>query len=243
MPQNSATRKKIENIIKDVYSYMDKSGLNWNKYKEAFDKMDDKAFFKWVEAFEKNPKLNFHLEVLPFKNEPDFSQIDAALKYLDVPFEEYVYFPDEALDGKPIRSKIKVPVGYCFMKRLQQMVSKKTQISTSVKQRSMINGQVTGDSKVSRNSDVESYALILQNENETLKELLGPRADNSGQRRAMYNSIARDGYVRRKDLEASDSVFEKAVLNTLDCYMLGAGIKSDLITDDNSLPCSIKSNV
>jgi hypothetical protein len=242
MPKNSQTRKKIEDIIYSVYAKLDKTGLNGNRYKDLFKKMSDAEFFGWMEKFVKDGKANFRLEVLPFKNEPEFEDIEAAAKIIDCPLEEYIYFRDETVDGIPIRSKTKVPVGYVHVKRLQQMVSKKTQVGTSIKQRSAITNQVSNESRIARNSDVESYALILQRNNEVLKEFMGPRADNAGQKRAMYNAIARDGFVKRSDITKDDNVFEKSVLNAFDVYLLGAGIKSDLVTEGYTLSSSIKSN-
>lgn len=240
MSINASTRKKMENLIYGVLDRLDKTGLNTKKYRDQFRKMNDKAFSDYMTKFLKNPDTNFRIEVLPFKNEPEFSDIESAAKFLGIPLEEYVYWHDETANGKPVRSYTKVPVGYIQIKRLQQTVSHKTGMSFDIKERNAITNQVTGGSKTARNSDVETYALLLEGNDNTLKEFLGPRADNAGQKRAMYNTIARDGYVRLKDIQANDSVFEKSTLNTFDVFLMGAGLKSDLVTDGSRLPVSIK---
>jgi hypothetical protein len=239
----STQRKQIEDLVYAVFDKLDKTGENTAHYREIFRAMDNTEFDKWLKNFLKDEKEFLTLEVLPFKNEPSFDDIEAAAKILDCPLEEYIYWRDETIDGEPVRSFARVPVGYIHIKRLQQMVSKKTQVSTSIKKRSAITNQVINESKVARNSDVESYALILEGNNAALKELLGPRADNSGKKRAMYNAIARDGYVKQSDLDANDSVFEKSTLNAFDVYLLGAGIKSDLVTDGLMLAGSLKSGM
>ena len=233
-------RKQIENLIFGVFDRLDKTGENSKVYREALRGMNDEAFFKWAKNFTKDTDSVFTLEVLPFKNEPKFEDIEEAGKFLDMPFEEYIYFRDE-LDGKKVRSAHKVPVFYVYTKRLQQMVSKKTAVSTSIKTRSAITNQVTNDSKVARNSMAESFGLITAGNINTLKEMLGPRAGNAGQKRRMYANIARDSFVKMSDLKQSDSVFEKPELNALDAYLLGMGLKSNLLTDDNKLLGSMKS--
>jgi hypothetical protein len=44
----------------------------------------------------------------------------------------------------------------------------------------------------------------------------------------LYSSIALKGYASLNDL--TDNVDNKTTLNTLDVYLIGCGIKSDLIT-------------
>lgn len=237
---SAATRKKMESIIYAVFDKLDRTGLNTGKYRNMFRSMNDKQFSEYMDKFLNNFDLNFRLEVIPHKNEPSFKDIEDAAKLINMPLEEYVFWNDNTVDGKPIRTPNKVPVGYVHMKRLEQMVSKKTGQSFDLKERNAITNQVTGGSKTARNSDVESYALLLEENDQVLKEILGPRADNAGQKRAMYNTIARDGFVRMEDIRGNDSVFEKSVLNAFDAYLLGAGIKSDLITEGSKLPGSIK---
>lgn len=242
MASLSEKRKKIEELVYNVFDKLDKTGENTKKYREMFRSMDDKKFESWMNKFVNDPNQLFSMEILPFKNEPEFKDIEAAGKVLNMPFEEYVYFRDE-VTGKTVRSAHKVPVFYVYVKRLQQIVAKKTAVSTSIKSRNAITNQISGDDKVARNSDVESYALLTEGNVNTLKEIMGPRAGNIGQKRAMYNMISRDGFVKLSDIQANDSVFEKPELNAFDVYLLGMGLKSDLVTDGLKLAGSFKSGM
>lgn len=76
--------------------------------------------------------------------------------------------------------------------------------------------------------NIEKFIRELDRVTSYLK--LKPRADDSVMKSEMYNSIARKGYVSYKDL--TNNVDNKTTLNTLDVYLIGCGIKSDLITRD-----------
>lgn len=104
-------RKEIEKTIYDVFNIMDKSGENTKKYKERFSKMNNQQFDAWIKKFLKDDTANFYLEVVPFEHEPSLKDIEKAAKYLNVPLDEYVYIPFQAVDGEPIRTAEKVPVG------------------------------------------------------------------------------------------------------------------------------------
>ena len=56
---------------------------------------------------------------------------------------------------------------------------KKNGISTDITERSALTNQVTGKDKNGRESDLENSMLISLGMTETLKELNGPRADDS----------------------------------------------------------------
>ena len=62
-----------------------------------------------------------------------------------------------------------------------------------------------------------------------LKEFLGCRADDNVNRLQLYKQIAQYGYCQLAQVETE--LKNKTTLNTIDTFLLGAGIKSDLITD------------
>jgi hypothetical protein len=234
----SEKRKKIEKLVLSVYSALDTTGENTKKMADTFKSMDDKAFAEFVNSI-KDRKAYFQLEVLPFKNEPKLDDINKALGILKVPAEEYVYYPHEASkDGKPLRTKVPVPVGYIHVRRLQQILSKKNSYTADITKRNQLTGQVTGDSKIARLSDTETAALITMGANMAVKELLGPRADNKAKKVAMYQQISRDGYVTLQSLEGLDTVLDNTSLLTMDAYLLGAGLISDLINGSYILTSS-----
>lgn len=70
--------------------------------------------------------------------------------------------------------------------------------------------------------------LTALNADAALKEFLGPRADNQTAKQDMYRNIAKNGYVSLADLE--DDLTRSTTINTMNVYLLGSGIRSDLIT-------------
>ena len=105
---------------------------------------------------------------------------------------------------------------------------KKNGISTDISQRSAITNQVTGKDKNGRQSDLENTMLTALGMTNTLKELNAPRADDSTMKQQMLRDIALNGYTRLSDMD--DNLENKTTLNTVDCYLLGMSIKSDLVT-------------
>lgn len=105
---------------------------------------------------------------------------------------------------------------------------KKNGISTSTDQRSAITGQVSGSDKNGRESDLENSMLIAYGLDYVLRELNGPRADDPVMKDEMNHAIATNGYVKLGDL--TNRVENKTTLNTVDTYLLGMGLSSDLVT-------------
>ena len=165
--------------------------------------------------------------------------IEDAAKVLNVPLYEYVTFPHITMDKEhPIVTPHPVPVGYIHLKRPQQTVMKKNGMSTEINQRSAITNQVMGKDKNGRESDLENCMLTSLGMSHTLKELNGPRADDSVAKKEMLQAIATKGYVTEAEL--TDDVTNKTTLNTVDTYFLGMGLKTDLVSKGLKLPTEIK---
>jgi UDP-N-acetylmuramyl pentapeptide synthase len=81
-----------------------------------------------------------------------------------------------------------------------------------------------------RISDVENYALSAIGADEALKEFFGPRADAEDAKMEMYKNISKQGYTYLNDLP--NDLSKKQTLNTVNSYLIGAGITSDLIPND-----------
>lgn len=226
-PQTNNKRQKIEKVIYDTFNILDKTGANTKKYKELFNSMNDDQFNSYMKTFLKDKKANFYLEVLPNKNEPSLSEIEKALEYLDVPKDEYVYFRDGEHKDNPIRTRYKVPVGYVTLKRMQQVLSKKNTYSLDINKRALKTNQVTGDDKIARLTDQENYMLSAIGANNAMKEFLGPRADSADAKMDLYKNISMYGYAYMKDL--SNDINEKQTINTVSAYLIGCGIKTDLL--------------
>jgi hypothetical protein len=115
---------------------------------------------------------------------------------------------------------------------------KKNGISTDIAKRSSLTNQVTGKDKNGRESDLENTMLISLGMKNTLKELNGPRADDSVMKQEMLKDIALNGYTRLADMD--DEIENKTTLNTVNTYILGMSINSDLVTKGLMLPKTIK---
>lgn len=223
----TSKRKKVENLIYSFISTLDPTNVNTNKYKSLFEPMTDSKFDAWMKKFLKDEDENFYLEIQTNKNEPTLANIKKALDMISVPLNEYVYLRHEEADGDATRTRYKVPVGYVHVKRLQQILSKKNTYSLSIDQRNMKTGQTTGHDKVARISDNETYVMTAIGANKALEEFLGARADAMSKKTEMYKNISMYGYTYLKDLPADLS--KNQTLNTISVYLMGAGIKNDLI--------------
>jgi hypothetical protein len=139
---------------------------------------------------------------------------------------------------KVICTKEPVPVGYLNIKRTQQTVSKKNGISTNIDQRSALTAQVTGADKNGRESDLENTMLACLGMEATLRELNGPRADDLVMKNQMLHDIALNGYTRLEDMD--DDPSNKTTLNTVNVFLLGMGLESDLVTKGLMLNSTLK---
>lgn len=97
----------------------------------------------------------------------------------------------------------------------------------------MKSGQVKSSSKVASVSEPEVFALSAIDANDSLRELLGPRADNYAKKDELYRRIARDGFATLEDLP--EDIEKSTAINTLNTYLLSAGIKTDLVSSPNTL--------
>ncbi len=229
-------RKKIEALVYKVFDQLDKTKANTKKYKDFFNKMTDKEFDIWAKKFLEGTD-NLQLEILPWKNEPSMDDIQGCAKSIGLPLEEYVYFrhegeADENGNRKIVRSRSKCCVGYISVRRLQQILSKKNSYTTDISKRNSQTGQVTGGSSVARNSDSESNSMITLQADNSLREMLGFRADDQNTKNLAYGLIARDGYIKLSQLDEIEDNSSKATLNSLDVFLTGAGMKSSILGED-----------
>lgn len=224
-----AKRKQMEKVVYDTFNALDKTGRNTKKYKEMFASMSDSQFDKFFKELFSDPTLFLILNIVDYEIDLKIEDIEDAAKVLDIPLFERVAFPHFTMDkGNVIVSKEPVPVGYCHVKRTQQTLAKKNGLSTSADTRSAMTGQVTGADKNGRESDLENSMLISLGLVNTLKELNGPRADDPVMKQQMYTDIATKGYVSLDELD--NDTANKTTLNTVNTYLLGMSINSDLVT-------------
>lgn len=226
---NPMKRKKMEQLIYDTFNALDKTGANTKKYKEMFSGMTDVEFDKFFDNLFKDPSLYLILNICDYEIDLTIEDIEKAAKVLKIPLFEKVAFPHYTMDKNTVVvTKEPVPVGYCHVKRTQQTLAKKNGVSTSADARASLTGQVTGVDKNGKQSDVENFMLISLGMHDVLRELNGPRADDLVMKQQMYSEINSKGYVSLDDLDSD--VANKTTLNTVNVYLLGMGINSDLVT-------------
>lgn len=235
----AAKRKKMESLIYKFFSTIEPTGDNTKKYKAMFQPMSEAKFKAFFKEFFENEYHYLILDMVDYERTVTVEAIEAAAKVLNVPLYEYVTFPHFTMDKEhPIVTAHPIPVGYLHLKRPQQTVMKKNGMSISINQRSAITNQVTGKDKNGRESDLENCMLTSLGMEKTLKELNGPRADDSVAKKEMLQAIATKGYVTLDEL--TDDVTNKTTLNTVDTYFLGMGLKTDLVSKTLKLPTEIK---
>lgn len=224
-----AKREKMEKLIYDTFDALDPTKSNTQKYKQMFSSMTDAQFDKFFKELFRDPSLYLILNICDYEIDLKIEDIEKAAKVLNIPLFEKVAFPHYTMDkNKVIVTKERVPVGYCHVKRTQQTLAKKNGLSTTVDSRSSLTGQVTGGDKNGRESDLENSMLISLGMTEVLKELNGPRADDPVMKQQMYTAINTKGYVSLDDMDSDPA--NKTTLNTVDVYLLGMGLNSDLVT-------------
>ena len=232
-------RKAIENLLYSVYDALDPSGNNTDKFKMIFAPMSDKEFEKFIRDIVGNKNENFTLDIVEFEHMLKFEYCEKAADVLGIPLMEYVYMPHLSMDkSRVIVTKEKCLVGYINIKRTQQLLAKKNGLSLSNEKRSATTGQVVSTSthkdKNARDSDIEATMLVSLGADKILQELHGPRADDLHMKLQMNKSIATKGYVLLDELDNLST--NKVTLNTVNTYLLGMMIKSDLVSPTYILP-------
>ena len=108
----SAKRQEMENLIYKVFSTLDPSGTNTNKYKAMFSSMNDSQFDKFFKNLFENEELYLVLDIVDYERNLTIENIEAAAKVLDVPLMEKVAMPFvNSNTNNPVLTKYEVPVG------------------------------------------------------------------------------------------------------------------------------------
>lgn len=232
-------RKEIEKLIYDTFDALDPTGENTTKYREFYESLNDTQFEKHMKQFLSNKQEHFFLDIVELEHSIDMNKCEAAAKVIGIPLAEYVYMPHLTMNKKQVVvTKEKCLVGWMNVKRPQQLLHKKNGLAMSDQKISPITGQVTGEDKGARDSDIEAAMLISLGADNILKELHGPRADDLVMKRQMAQDINTKGYVLLDDLD--NEVINKTSLRTLNTFLTSMHIKDDLISDSYILPASVE---
>ena len=230
------SRLKVEEKIYKVMDILDTTGQNTEYYKTKFASMSDKEFY---EFFDQDFPLKFQTKV--FEIDPKITQITKALDTIGVPVEEKVTMPFlyKNKDGVPVKTQ-PVLVVYLPLKRLKQMVIKKTGFSVDISKRDYRTGLLIDTDKNGNSTDREFESLAVLGLDNTMKELATVRADAMSAKSEFYNQINTTGMVSLKDVHVKNS--DSIARNLISAYLLGAHIQSNLINTDYLLPRTIQKN-
>lgn len=238
---NTEKRKEITDLLTKLYTKLDHTGKNTNKFLTQTSKLTDSQFVALFTSIVNNPKKHLYLEIEAFVNEPDYETIEQAA--FDIVGDEYCHLydyiamPHISPNGKPFITKNKIMNGYINLRRVQQLVNNKNHIPVSTGKRDPRTAQVTQESKAARISDVEQFALICQGNEKILKEMFGPRGGDPVMRDQMEHQISTTGSTNLEEM--TDSKLNKVSLNTANVLFTAAGLETDLITSNGILPRTV----
>jgi hypothetical protein len=237
-------RAECTKLIHDFMMVFDPSGGSAKIWESHFSKFkDDTAFVKEIKRILDNPKQYITPEMQSFnKNtQPKFENLNVLAKMVGVELEEYVALPyvnENTAISAPTVTATKVPVGKLHLKRLQQIIRKKNKVTTHSDKRDMRTGQVIREDKGAKITDMDMYSLTVIGADAVMKELYGPRSDSLEAKEEMYRQI-RDGTNMPRLADLPDKIEDKIALNTLNFYILGASLISDLVRNDYLLPITV----
>ncbi len=230
MSIDNKKREEVENLIYKIFDTIDPSKTNSDYYREIFSKMNNEEFYKFME---RRLPFRFHQEV--FKIEPKMYQIVDAFKILNKPLLEKLNLPHIYInrDGVPVQSQ-ECMVIYIHIKRLKQLLAKKTNIALNTEKRDMKTGLLIGEDKGGKETDREFESLAAFGLDYTIDEFSRVRADSLKAAAQMNNIIMDKGYVDNNDIKITkDDSLGKNMLNV---YLIGANIHSNLIDIDYMTP-------
>lgn len=226
-------RAEIEKFLYGLLAVIDPSGINLNKYKTMFAKMNDAQFSKWMDTFLADDKSNIRIDIEEFGNDNrklKFENVEKAAEYVGVPLFEYVYVPHVSSDpNRPIRSREKVLVGYLNIKRPQQLVTKKTGYTLSDTDRDDMSGVAKGESRGGTTTGIENELLAGVGADKIISELLGVRGDNVAEYDNMLQAISETGSVKLEDIKTTK--YDKPTLLKADIMLKCMGLKTDIVTE------------
>jgi hypothetical protein len=219
-------RKEAEEAIYEFVQDIDPSGFNAASYKALFAKMSDTEFGKLMKAIAEEPDYNLFVELsmADGKTLPDMDKIEALSKKYKIPLAEYVAFPHKADEegGRVPVTATPAAILYIQVMRLQQLLDKKSAASARIDKVNAITGQVVGADKSASISDTQTMSLATTGQYDSLRELLGPRADDKVAKAKMLDMIEKTGDFDINDLETNTA--GKQSVQTTKMYLMAAGL-------------------
>ena len=228
-------RPKVEARIYKVMDKLDPTGQNTEFYKKKFANMNDTQFASF---FKQDFPLKFQTKV--FEIDPKIEDIiDTLESILKVPVTEELNMPFlyKNKNGIPVRTK-KVLTVYLPLKRLKQMVQKKTGYSVNISKRDYRTGLLIDVDKNGNSTDREFESLVIYGLDKTLRELSTFRADAMNAKSKFYAEINTKGMVSQSEVEVEPD--DSIARNLISSYLLGCHLNSNLINIDCYLPRTLK---
>lgn len=226
--------REIKDFIYKGFMILDKSGTNTEYYKNLLENMTDDEFVKFI-----SKKYPFKFQLKQSVTEPKMADIVKACKYTGVPLLEEIYLPYyyKNSKGEPVKTA-KCMVGYQHIKKVQQIVTKKSKWSTSVDNRDMKTGRLLGDDKGTAISDREFEGLATLGLYNTMYEFAKPKGDALKAKAAMNNAISTKGYVTQDDIpnDLDDSLSR----NYLNVCLTSALFETNLVDQDGYTQYTLK---
>lgn len=228
-------RKEAEMLIYKVMDTLDPTEQNSNWYKQKFAKMNDKDF---EDFFKQDWPIKFQMKL--FEIEPTMERITKALKFLNVPLMEDLYMPFLYKDknGNPVKTNYPALVIYCPIKKMKQFISKKNSMSIDIDDRNPKTGRLINRDKNGNTSDREMECLAVMSSDATIRELATFRADSMDAKNQMYSLINDKGVISLKDVDIKKQ--DSLARNTLNVYLMGAHINTNLINAGDYLLYTLK---
>lgn len=216
-------REEAELIVYKTLDAIDPSHTNSDYYREIFSKMSDDQFYHF---FQRRLPIRFHFEI--FKIEPKMEDIIQGFKILDKPLIEKVNMPHiyRRSDGVPVKSQ-ECLVMYLHIKRMQQLVAKKSHVALNTEKRDMKTGLLTSEDKGAKETDREFESLASYGLDFTMDEFSRVRGDAMEAASEMNSIISAKGNVSEKDFTVSK--YDSIAKNTLNVYLIGCHIHSNLV--------------
>lgn len=241
MAAKQTLREELTEEILSFFDDMDPSGANterMRKFLASFE--DDKDFYAFMVDFFSDSNKNWSVAYKPYDNGVNMEFIEKVAKKHGIPLYEIVYMPYLSPDpNDPVGTVHPVMVLDYPIKRLKQMVYKKSHTSLSTTKRSAETGQVIAEDKTARLTEPEVYSLIVENQYSAAKEFFSLRSDNLKAQNEAQRRIIRDGELSLEDIDTSPA--NSVTANTIQKYMYGACLVTNLASDNPYLlPYTIK---
>lgn len=234
-------REEMTEEILSFFDDLDPSGANTERMRKFLSKFkSDKEFYEYYVKFFEDPDRNWEVSYKPFENGVNMDFIEKVANKHGIPIYEIVYMPYLSEDpDDPVGTVYPVMVIDFPIKRLKQMVYKKSHTSMAATKRSSETGQVIAEDKTARLTDPEVYSLIVENQYNAAKEFFSLRADNLKAQNEAQRKIIRDGELSLEDVDTSPA--NSVTANTLQKYMYGACLVTNIASDHPYLlPYTIK---